>query len=226
MTTPTHHGKRLGLMGGTFNPPHLGHLQAAEEIAETFKLDKIYFIPSAWPPHKSASLLVDYKHRLEMIQLAVSGHPTFRVYDLESTLSAPSYAVNTVKAFQSTTKPEDSTFFLVGLDSFMSLGQWHQFHELVATIPFIVMGRSGIKSTCQEMWEMLRKDLDPKVLWNPQTHIFSAEGIKPIFYQPRSSLDISSTSLRARLEARSSVRYLVPEPVRIYIDQHGLYRPE
>ena len=213
-------------MGGTFNPIHLGHLQAAEEIAEIFDLNNIYFIPAAWPPHKYTPFLVNYKHRVEMIKLAINDHPTFQVSEVESLLSAPSYTINTIKAFNKIKKPEDSIFFLVGLDSFMSIAQWHQFRELLAITNFIVLGRSGISYTWEDVWKMLQQELDPDTKWDQQAHRFTSKGIQPIYYQPRSSLGISSTSLRARLEAGNSVRCLVPESVRIYIDQHDLYRPE
>ncbi|UQZ91086.1 nicotinate (nicotinamide) nucleotide adenylyltransferase [Deltaproteobacteria bacterium Smac51] len=219
-------GQRLGIMGGTFNPVHLGHLRAAEEIAESLKLDQIYFMPSARPPHKSPNPLVGYWHRLEMLKLAVSDRPGFWASDLENHLPTPSYTVNTVRAFKKAWSARTGIFFLVGLDSFMTLTGWHQYRELLNLASFVVFGRAGIEPSFDDMRAMLRRDVDPKVKWNSKTETFTAPNIKPIYFRPGGKLAISSTDLRQRLEAGASVRYLVPEPVRVYIEKNGLYRPD
>lgn len=218
-------GQRLGIMGGTFNPIHLGHLRAAEEIAEKLRLDQIYFMPSAKPPHKSPSPLVGYWHRLEMLKLAVSDRPGFWASDLEDHLPYPSYTVNTVRAFKKAWSARTGIFFLVGLDSFMSVAQWHQYRELLSLASFVVFARAGIDDSFESMREMLHREVDPNIKWSPKHEIFKAPNIKPIHFQPGGRLAISSTDLRQRLEAGASVRYLVPEPVRIYIEKNGLYRP-
>lgn len=218
-------GQRLGLMGGTFNPIHLGHLRAAEEIAEKLKLDQVYFMPSAKPPHKSPSPLVGYWHRLEMLKLAVSDRPGFWASDLENHLPAPSYTINTLKAFKKAWSARTGIFFLVGLDSFMTLPVWHQYRELLSLAAFVVFGRAGIKHGFENMREMLMRHVDPKIKWSPKNEVFTGPQIKPIHYLPGGRLEISSTDLRQRLETGASVRYLVPETVRTYIEKHGLYRP-
>ncbi len=212
-------------MGGTFNPVHLGHLRAAEEIAENLKLDQVYFMPAARPPHKSPHPLVGYWHRLEMLKLAVSDRPGFWASDLENHLPAPSYTVNTVRAFQKAWSGRTAIYFLVGLDSFMSLPHWFQYRELLSLTPVVVFGRAGIADTRETMGEMLRREVDPQIKWSRKNEVFTGPDIKPIHFQPGCRLEISSTGLRARLESGASVRYLVPEPVRMYIEKHGLYRP-
>ncbi len=213
-------------MGGTFNPVHLGHLRAAEEIAENLKLDQVYFMPSARPPHKSPAPLAGYWHRLEMLKLAVSDRPGFWASDLENHLPAPSYAVNTVRAFKKAWSARTGIFFLVGLDSFMTLTEWRQYRELLTLASFVVFGRAGIEPSFDDMRAMLRRDVDPKIKWNSKKETFTGPNLKPIYFRPGGQLAISSTDLRGRLSAGASVRYLVPEPVRIYIEKHGLYRPE
>lgn len=217
-------GQRLGIMGGTFNPIHLGHLRAAEEISEWLQLDQIYFMPAARPPHKAPHPLVGYWHRLEMLKLAVSDRPGFWASDLENHLPHPSYTINTVRAFKKAWSSRTGIFFLVGLDSFMSVTQWHEYRELLAMVPFVVFARAGIKDTFESMREMLRQEVDPALRWSDKKQCFIIPGLKPIYFQPGGRLAISSTDLRQRLEAGVSVRYLVPEPVRIYIEKHGLYR--
>ncbi len=219
-------GQRIGLMGGTFNPIHLGHLRAAEEIAETLKLDQVYFVPAAKPPHKEPKPLVSYWRRLEMIKLAVSDRPGFWASDLESQLPAPSYTINTLRAFKKIWSARSSIFFLVGLDSFMSLPCWHESRQLISLASFVVFGRAGIKLGLDDMGQMLTRDIDAGIKWNQAKQSFRGRAIKPIYYLPGGRLEISSTDLRRRLEAGASVRYLVPETVRTYIEQHGLYRPD
>lgn len=218
-------GQRLGIMGGTFNPIHLGHLRAAEEITEKLRLDQVYFMPSAKPPHKSPSPLVGYWHRLEMLKLAVSDRPGFWTSDLESRLPYPSYTANTIRAFKKAWNARTGIFFLVGLDSFMSVARWHDYRELLSLVSFVVFARAGITDNFETMRAMLIRDVDSKIRWSPKNEVFTAPHIKPIHFQPGGRLAISSTDLRQRLEAGTSVRYLVPEPVRIYIEKHGLYRP-
>ena len=212
-------------MGGTFNPVHLGHLRAAEEIAEKLRLDQVFFMPAARPPHKAPMPIAAYRHRLEMLKLAVSDRPGFWASDLENKLSFPSYTINTVKAFQKTIPARARLFFLVGLDSFMTIPAWHQYRTLFSLAAFVVFARAGIVETFENMGYMLRKHLDPRIKWTPRLETFSAPGLKAIHFKPGCRLEISSSDLRGRLLAGDSVRYLVPEPVRVYIETHGLYRP-
>lgn len=218
-------GHRIGLMGGTFNPVHLGHLRAAEEIAESLGLDQVCFMPSASPPHKSPEPLVDYGQRLEMLKLALADRPGFWASDLEQHLPAPSYTVNSVRAFKKAWSASTEIFFLVGLDSFMTLAAWREYRELLQLASFVVFGRAGITASFADMRKMLR-DIDPQIAWNAQAEQFTASGLSAIHFHPGGKLAISSTDLRARLTAGASVRYLVPEAVRVYIEKNGLYCPE
>jgi nicotinate-nucleotide adenylyltransferase len=213
-------------MGGTFNPVHLGHLRAAEEIAEKLDLDQVFFMPSARPPHKAPTPIAAYRHRLEMLKLAVSDRPGFWASDLENHLSYPSYTLNTVRAFREEIPARARLFFLVGLDSFMTIPAWHQYWELFSLVDFVVFARAGIAETFESLGEMLQKRVEPKIKWNPRLETFSASGLKPIHFQPGGRLEISSSDLRGRLLTGASVRYLVPEPVRAYIETHDLYRAE
>ncbi len=217
---------RVGLMGGTFNPVHLGHLRAAEEIAEKLKLDQVFFMPSARPPHKAPTPIAAYRHRLEMLKLAVSDRPGFLASDLESHLSYPSYTLNTVRAFREKLPARARLFFLVGLDSFMTIPCWHQYRGLFNLAAFVVFARAGLSETFEDLGEMLQKHVEPEIKWSPRLETFAAPKLKPIHFQPGGRLEISSSDLRSRLLAGASVRYLVPEPVRIYIETYGLYRTE
>ncbi len=213
---------RIALFGGTFNPIHLGHLRAAEEIAESLALDEVCFMPAARPPHKSPEPLAAYEHRLAMLRLALSTRPGFWASDLETRLSAPSYTVNTVRAFQAE-QSSAQTFFLVGLDSFLTLPAWREHRELLRLISFVVFDRAGISPGFDDLREMLYRDISPKIVWDGAGERFAGPGVEPIHFHPGGKLAISSTDLRERLERGASVRYLVPEPVRMYIEEHRLY---
>lgn len=214
---------RVGLMGGTFNPVHYGHLRAAEEIAESLGLDCVCFMPSARPPHKAREPLAPYGDRLAMLKLAVADRPGFTVSDLEGSIPGPSYTIETVKAFQKAMPPGAETFFMVGLDSFMTIPSWHRGLELLTQTAFVVFARAGIGESRGDMLTMLRTEFSPDVAWDEAGGLFTGPGLKPIHFRPSCRLAISSTDLRQRLEAGSSVRYLVPEPVRRYIEKHRLY---
>ncbi|KXS56781.1 MAG: hypothetical protein AMR96_00550 [Candidatus Adiutrix intracellularis] len=224
MTTLKLISGRVGLMGGTFNPIHFGHLRAAEEIAEKLNLDQVCFMPAAKPPHKAPMPLADYSCRLEMLKLALADRPGFWGSDLENHLSFPSYTVNTVRSFKESCTPETNLFFLVGLDSFMSIPIWRRYQELFTLTSFIVFARAGINATFKSLETMLKAQVASRIKWDSTTEAFTAPKIKPIHFQTGGRLKISSTDLRHRLLAGSSVRYLVPEPVRIYIETYGLYR--
>jgi nicotinate-nucleotide adenylyltransferase len=213
-------------MGGTFNPVHLGHLRAAEEIAEKLKLDQVFFMPSARPPHKAPAPIAAYRHRLEMLKLAVSDRPGFLASDLENHLSYPSYTINTILAFKEKMPARANLFFLIGLDSFMTIPEWRRYRDIFSLASFVVFDRAGIPETFENMKKMLQSHVEPQIKWNARLEAFSSCGLQPIHFQPGCRLEISSSDLRNRLLSGDSVRYLVPEQVRIYIETHSLYRAE
>ncbi len=215
--------QRLALMGGTFNPIHLGHLRAAEEIAESLELAQIHFMPSAHPPHKEPAPLADFKHRVAMLKLAVAERPGFFVSELENHLPSPSFTLTTVLEFKKRWPTNAKIHFVVGLDSFMTLPSWYSFRELLAATSFVVFARAGIDDNFDSLAKMLFQ-IHPEIKWHPRQQMFTAPEIEPIHFHSGGRLAISSTMLRQNLENGSSVRYLVPEAVRNYIQEHGLYR--
>jgi nicotinate-nucleotide adenylyltransferase len=214
--------KRIGILGGTYNPIHFGHLRAAEEIFYHFQLDEIWFVPSAHPPHKN-QVTLDFKHRLEMIKLAIKDRIGFLASDLEIHLKSPSYSVNTIKSISADLDKDVSLFFLVGYDSFKSIHKWHSYQELLALSSFIVFQRPGVRGSCSDMVRTLSK-VAPEWEWDGgQEVFFLPQPYKPVYYYQGCRLIISSTDLRDRLSCGTSVRYLIPESVREYIHQHALY---
>ncbi len=194
----------LGILGGTFNPIHLGHLVLAESARQQCALDQVWFMPTARPPHKSSRGVLSGPVRLHMVRLAVKGHPAFEASDLELRLGGISYTVNTVRALRAK-HPRAELFLIVGAD--MLSVSWRGMEELAREGTFAAAGRqssSGDHSAA------------------PAGHtVLDTARVRPIS-MPR--LDVSSSMIRERVRQRLSIRYLVPDAVARYISRHRLYR--
>lgn len=217
--------ERAGLFGGTFDPVHLGHLRAAEEIREILSLDKVYFIPAAIAPHKQASNATPSSHRLEMLRLAVSDNPGFEVCDFELSKDTPSYTVETLRYLKKT-KPESEFYFMVGNELFREIDTWREWRELFRLANFAVITRPGYS-------EPGGKKL-PLALENDFSYYKGREDV--IFYKDKNSsliafsrimgLEVSSTEIRRCVNSGRSIKYLVPASVEEYILRHGIYASE
>ena len=221
---------QIGLFGGTFNPIHFGHLRTALEIKEAFKLDKIYFIPSAIPPHKTPDGVADAKDRYQMIRLAISDQNDLMVSDVELDRPGPSYSIDTVTYFQSVLSDNTGLYLILGIDAFLEIDTWKSYRDFFDRVPFIVMKRPGKRQSSQpepEKQEILEPFLQLKISKN---YRFSAdqscyihEKKQPVFKADVTALDISSTKIRILVKQGRSIRYLVPESVASYIRTKGLY---
>ncbi len=201
--------QRIGLLGGTFDPIHFGHLLLAVHSYEELELDRVIFIPSRLPPHKSEPV-AEAADRLEMVRLAVADDERFLVCDCELGRAEPSYTIETVRQLQSSLGSDAHLFWLIGSDMVGDLPSWHKIGELVELIEIIVVGRAG-------QAEPDYPALEP-TLTAEQIRRLRAQGIKlPL-------IDISSTAIRERIGAGQSVHYLLPRVVEEYITQHKLYR--
>ncbi|HXF75168.1 MAG TPA: nicotinate-nucleotide adenylyltransferase, partial [Methylomirabilota bacterium] len=128
---------KLGLFGGTFDPIHWGHLRSAEEVAESFGLDRVYFIPASIPPHKRGETTTPAEDRLKMVRLAVAGNDRFAVSTIEIKRAGVSYSIDTLRAFNAKKRRGDSLYFIIGLDAFREIGTWKDFRELFSLCHFI-----------------------------------------------------------------------------------------
>jgi len=211
---------RVGLLGGSFNPIHFGHLRAAEEVREALNLDLIYFVPAALPPHKSAEGLAPPEHRLAMVRLATKGNRYFMVSDVEIRRAGRSYTIDTVRHFLATLRGPSVLFLMMGSDAFAELDTWKDCDELVRLSSVVVHTREAVGDTAPPRISLAalrrfgysRKD-DHYVRPNGQTLAFVATTIFPV----------SATLIREKLQHRRSVRYLMPSDVVDYIQRHGLY---
>lgn len=204
MGGPSGPAARLGLMGGTFDPIHLGHLAVAEEAREALGLDRILFVPAGRPPHKKAVDVSSVEHRVAMVELAIAENPGFELSRIEVDRPGPSYTVDTVEQLAS--GGQDVTVIL-SAETFAELPTWHEPERLFEAARVAVAPRWGYPAP------------DPGWLAGAfpgrEDRVTYLEG-------PR--LGVSSTALRERVAAGRSIRYLVPAPVAAYIDRHHLYR--
>ncbi len=190
---------RLGILGGTFDPIHLGHLILAELARYLLRLDRVLFVPARIPPHKGESP-TSPEHRLHMTRLATRDNPHFAVSDLELRREGPSYTVDTLRALRDES-PDAEHYLLMGADSARDLGSWKDHEVLLEGSTVVVLGRAGVES----------EDLPPDV--SRRATLLST---------PR--LEISSSQIRHLVRDGGPIRYLVTEPVESYIRSEGLYR--
>ena len=220
--------KGAGLFGGTFNPIHTGHLRIAEEVREAFNLSKVYFIPSAIPPHKNSTGLADAGDRFEMIRRAVAAHPDFVASDAELKRQGRSYSIDTVRYFKTVLPENAPCYLMVGSDAFFEIDTWKAFDALFDHIPIIVMRRPG-PDTGQDgpyhrkIADHLSTRVSPGYRFLADPAVFEHPRKQPVFLFDVTSLDISSTRIRHLIRQGRSVRFLVPDSVNEYIHSRGLY---
>lgn len=212
---------KIGILGGTFDPIHLGHLRAAEEIGEKMRLDKVYLIPSALPPHKSGKPVTSFYHRLAIARLAIGNSSILEVLDLEGKRDGLSYSIETLKELHSMFRPGDDFFFILGMDAFLEITTWKEYQNLFNYAHFVIIRRPGFQT---EKIGVLLSGLGTKVEQTDLADVFLMPSGKRLMIKETTLMDISSTGIRKMLSQGKSIRFLVPEPVRDYILKKGLYR--
>jgi nicotinate-nucleotide adenylyltransferase len=210
-------------MGGAFNPVHLGHLRAAEEIAWRYNLSKVFFMPSALPPHKGEEEMAAFQDRFRMVEMAIRGRVGFEASDLEARLSTPSYTINTLRVLHAGLQDQEELFFLVGFDSFRNISQWKRYKDLFQLASFVVNIRPDTPGSKRLLGTVLEGCFGERPHWSSHEEAYFLTGLKPIYFFESSRLAISSTDLRQRLAAGESIRYLVPDQVLDYLLGHALY---
>jgi len=194
--------RRIGLFGGTFDPPHVGHLVLAEWAWASLRLDRVVFMPAGVPPHKLGRRRSNPAHRLAMTRLAVRGNPALAVSDLEARREGPSYTVDTLRALHRR-HPRARLFLLMGADSLADFPTWREPAEIARLATLVVAGRPAGGRLARP--PRLPRGTKVVVLDNPL-------------------VDISSSRLRTRARAGKPLRYLVPDAVAAYVARFGLYR--
>lgn len=199
--------RRIGILGGTFNPIHLGHLITAEDALQQLRLERVIFVPSAVPPHKMVDKLAGGGDRLRMIKLAIRGHDRFEVDDIEIKRGGKSYSVDTLMEWHRR-DPRADLYFIIGADSLRELHLWREAQRLVRLCTFVTVPRPGFKTK-----PVVDPRLDAATRRRLRQHVLRGH-----------ACDIASRDIRARVASGRSIRYLVPDAVREYIQRRGLYR--
>jgi len=198
---------RIGVFGGTFDPVHLGHLILAEQCRDQAKLDEVWFVPSAQPPHKSDKNLTRFEQRCDMLELAIAGHPAFRVDRVEKERAEPSYTAVTLQQLHAR-HPGNDFFLLLGSDCLPDLPNWYEPRKVIAQASLLVVPRPGAM-----LWtaERLATALGVEI---------SAVRLQFVACPP---IDIASRELRRSIADGMSIRYMVPRAVEEYIRERKLY---
>lgn len=195
---------RIGILGGTFNPPHLGHLVCAQEAYLQLRLEKVFLIPASIPPHKPITDEPGIEHRLEMCRLAIAGDDRFAVSDIEARREGPSFTVDTLEALHAN-QPQSEFFLIVGGDVAAGFTSWREPERVLALATLAIAERPGTsRAEVQRSLGLL------------------TSGERARFFD-MPAIEISSTMLRDRARQGGPTRYLVPDAVRDYIDRHRLY---
>lgn len=195
---------RLGILGGTFDPIHYGHLFIAEEARVRFALDRVLFIPNAVSPFKSSADVSHQEHRFEMTRQAAEGNQAFEVSRLEIDRPAPSYTVDTLRVLRDK-YPRSELFFITGADAVADIEEWHEPKEVLRLARIIAVTRPGFSL----------QDLESRLSGSTLARIELLDSVR---------LDISATDLRARARAGLPIRYLTPDAVVDYLERHHLYK--
>lgn len=186
--------KKIGILGGTFDPPHLGHLLIASEVLHALQLSEIWFIPNQIPPHKQTEHFTDSKHRLNMLKLAIKDHQHFEVNTIELEREGPSYTYDTLRLLLEEF-PEYGFYFIIGADMIEYLPKWHQIDEIIKLVTFVGVKRAGFKTS----------------------------SLYPVTEVEIPQFEVSSTMLRERLRINGNTDYLLPDNVKRYIEENHLY---
>lgn len=195
---PEIHHRKIGVFGGTFNPPHLGHLMMAEMVGQHLELDEVWFMPTAKPPHAPGKNTIASHHRLKMVELAIANNPLFKIQPYEVHRGGKNYSVDTMHHFVET-HPDTDFYFIIGGDSVRDLPTWRNVEELSQLVQFVGVQRPGVSIESSHY---------------------------PILWVETPLIDLSSTDIRLRVFLDQSIRYQVPLEVEAYIHSQNLYKME
>lgn len=212
----------IGILGGTFDPIHFGHLRLAQEVADQLRLAEVRFVPGGTPPHRAAPAAA-VADRLAMVRLAVAGNALFTVDSRETANAAPGYTVDTLTALRTEAGPAQSLVLLLGADAFLELATWSRWHQLFGLAHIAVAYRPGfpVDTWQARMPQPLAAEYNARLVHQPfAVHVAPAGGITVV---PIAELDISATMIREATRQGRSTRYLLPDNIFQYIQEHKLY---
>ena len=215
--------ERIGILGGTFNPVHYGHLKAAAAVRTRFSLDRVLFIPSFIPPHKESTGIASAEERLKMVELAVRGRSAFIPSAVEIRAEGKSYSILTLNKIKRL-YPRAWIFFILGVDAFLEIETWRKWKRVLERCLFIVVTRPGYRlRDAEDVLGVAYRDQVRSVSRSEKAreHWFLRSRI---FLAPIDAADISSTEIRRRIREGRSIKGMVPAAVEGYIHKRGLYK--
>jgi len=198
---------RVAILGGTFDPVHLGHLAAAQGVLHLTGVEQVVFMPNRQPPHKAGLSVTPAEHRAAMVRLAIAGNPGFAFSDFELSRPGPSYTIETVRALAAE-RPDWEAALIIGLDSLLEIRTWREWETLLQSTDFYVVTRPGYDVAAAHR---LLAELGPRL--SARVRLLEVPGVA-----------VASADLRRLAAAGYPLRYLVPDPVAEYIKAHGLYQ--
>ena len=196
----------IGVLGGTFDPIHNGHIMVAEEARTKLNLAEILFVPAGQPYLRPNTPVADAEHRVQMVRLAIADKPYFKVSTIEIERGGPAYTVDTIAELRAQVSAGDELFFILGWDSLAELPQWREPSQLITMCSLVAVPRPGYPRPNIKALEKLIPGLSRRVM-----------------FMDKPGIDISASEIRSRVSRGLSVRHLVPEPVNRYIKEHRLY---
>lgn len=213
---------RLGILGGTFNPIHLGHVHAARIVRSRFDLDRVLLIPSSIPPHKEGQDVASAQHRFRMVELAVGEDQSLEPSPIEIESPGPSYSIHTLDRLTEEF-PESLIFFILGIDAFLEIETWREYRKVLDRCAFIVMSRPGY--ILEDAQGVLAGDLKGRFVHLKDHDDPRDPGLpaRPIFLTDIEALDIASSRIRKLVRENAPITGMVAESVGAYIKEHGLY---
>ena len=210
--------KTIGILGGTFNPVHFGHLRMAQELANALKLDEVRFIPAANPPHKTTPT-ISAEHRAAMVRLGIADNPIFTFDERELHRTGTSYTIDTLQSLRDELGAKISITLFMGSDAFTKFDTWHRWQEIIQFCHIALVQRP--RANTHKLPEVLENFLHQHYTEHSDDMHTSPAGF--VTMQKITALDISSTAIRHALQHQNSARYLMPDSVITYIHDHHLY---
>ena len=220
---------KLGLLGGSFNPVHSGHLAIAHQTRETLSLDQILFIPTSHPPHKPTGSLAPAQDRYEMVRLAIASHPSLTISDVELRRPGKSYSIDTIRLLRQEYGPDTQLFFLIGLDAILDFPSWRDPRTLLELCSFVVLSRPGLSFRSLSTVRLLPPIPYPSLADLDAERIFRIDvplGNQRLICLKQPPCPTSASDIRARIRQGLSVANLLPPLVESYILRHHLYQEE
>jgi nicotinate-nucleotide adenylyltransferase len=219
---------RTGLFGGTFDPIHIGHLRVAMDVAARYDLERVYFIPSALPPHKTNEALAPVADRYEMVRLALAGHDALQASDVETHRQGPSYSCDTVRYFKARVPESGRLYFLVGADAFMEIHTWRDYSNLFDQVAFIVMSRPPADTAFENFVGAVKRYVQYRISphYKPAKEgtVLVHTHKQTIYLTAVTPVAIASTQIRRMIRGNQPIDAWVTPAVADYIKKRGLYR--